>query len=115
MVYKIGNVKDLNTLPLIDETAKAILYRYVHVLSKEYGEERDTDRNDGGYVLYVPPHIPCENIKTYFDYSKHTAECVELHGEICSAMYLLNNEYMVIIVMWAVDVPAEIAKEIDNK
>lgn len=115
MVYKIGNVKDLNTLPPIDETAKSMLYRYARVLSEKYGEERDVDRDDGGYILYVAPHTACEDIKTYFDYSKHAVECVELHGEICSAMYLLNNEYMVVIVMWAFDVPAEIAKEMDNK
>lgn len=115
MVYKIGNIKDLEVLPPMDESVKAILYRYARVLSEEYGEERDVDRDDGGYILYVAPHTPCENIKTYFDYAKHTAECVELHGEVCSAMYLRNNEYMVVIVMWAVDMPTEIAKEIDEE
>ena len=115
MVYKIGNIKDLEALPLMDEGVKAILSRYARVLSEEYGEGRDVDCDDGGYILYVAPHTPCENVKAYFDYSKHTAECVEPCGDICSAMYLLNNEYMVMIVMWAFDVPAEIAKEMDNK
>jgi len=114
MVYKIGNIKDLEALPPMDESIKAILYRYTRVLSIEYGEKRDTDYDDGGYILFVTPHTPCEDIKAYFDYSKHTVECVEKYGDICSAMYLLNNEYMVIIIC-AADIPAEIAKEIDEE
>ena len=115
MVYKIGNIKDLETLPPMDENIKAILYRYARVLSTEYGEKRDTDYDDGGYILFITPHTPCDDIRNYFDYSKHTVECVGLHGDICSVMYLLDNEYMVTIVMWSADMPTEIAKEIYEK
>lgn len=114
MVYKIGNIKDLNALPPMDENIKTILYRYAQVLSKQYDEGRDTDCDDGGYILYVTPHTSCEDIKAYFDYSKYTAECVEQYEDICSAMYLLNNEYVVTIVARTKDMPIDIVNEIDE-
>ena len=111
MVYKIGNTKDFEALPPMDDNIKAILYRYARVLSVEYGEERDTDSDDGGYLLWVVPHTPFEDVKAYFDYSKHTAECVERHGDICSAMYLLNNDYVITVLARIEDTPVEILKE----
>lgn len=108
MVYKIGNMKDLARLPITDENTMKNLIEFTKVLSQEYGEDRDIDHDDGGYVLYAPKGTDCEEFKEYFDYSKNEIECVNRCGDICCAMYLLTNEYAVVIVMSISDAPMEI-------
>ena len=113
MVYKIGNISDLESIVITDENAYALLSQYAKLLSYEYGEDRNVDTDDGGYVLYATPGTKSEDIKAYFDYSKHTVESVDRFGSLVVAMYILHNEYVVLIVMSEADAPAEIIKEID--
>ena len=114
MVYKIGNINDLVALPPMEAGTMELLYHYAKVLSTEYGEQRDIN-SDGGYVLYATPYTTTEEIKAYFDYARCKAECVEQYGNLCTAMYLLNNEYAVIIVARTDDMPIEILKELDEE
>ena len=114
MVYKIGNLSDLDTLPLIDDTALELLYNHAKVLSTEYGKQRNLDASDGGFVLYATPGTKAEEVKACLDYSKHTPECVNAYGKLCEAVYLLDNDYGVVIVMSIADAPSEILNEIDN-
>lgn len=51
MVYKLGNLKDLKSLPAMDKVTYGTLFELVSVLSYEYGEDRNIDNDDGGYVL----------------------------------------------------------------
>ena len=41
MVYKLGNVSDLDGLPPMDKKTLDILREYTSTLSNEYGEGRD--------------------------------------------------------------------------
>ena len=107
MVYKIGNVSDLEELPQLEDTALELLYHYASVLTHEYGENRNIDTEDGGFVLYATSGTCAEDIKPFFDFSKAVAESVDRYGELVVAMFLLNNEYAVTIVMSASDAPQE--------
>ena len=111
MVYVLGNYKDMTSLPPLDLKTEEILFSYTSILTYEYGEERNILEDDGGIVLYAPPGTDCEEIKTYFDYTKHTPEYADRYGSICVAMYITNNEYAVVIVMSIADAPKEITKE----
>ena len=113
MVYKIGNVSDLESIAITDANAYTLLSQYARLLSYEYGEDRNVDTDDGGYVLYAMPGTNDKDIKDYFDYSKHTVESVDRFGSLVVAMYILHNEYVVLIIMSEADAPAEIIKEID--
>ncbi len=115
MVYKIGNVADLGILPLIDDTALELLYHYARILTNEYGENRNVDEDDGGYLLYIPSGTPTEEIKACFDYTKHCVESVDRFGELLGATYILNNEFAVTIILSAADAPTEILNEIDER
>ena len=115
MVYKLGNYTDMQSLPALDLKTEEILFSYTSVLSYEYGEDRNVDEDDGGFVLYAPPGTDCEEIKAYFDYSKYILEYVDVFDEVCSALYLLSNDYGVVIVMSIVDAPDEIKKEMDEE
>ena len=113
MVYKIGNVSDLESISITDANAYALLSQYARLLSYEYGEDRNVDTDDGGYVLYATPDTSCEEIKDYFDYTKHVVESADRFGSLVVAMYILHNEYVVLIVMSEDNAPEEIIKEID--
>ena len=114
MIYKIGNIKDLEDIPSMDETAKAILYHHAKVLEEQYGENRDLDLSDGGYVLYASPNTTSEELLDCFDYHRNIPESVERYKDICVATYVTNNDYCVVIVMSLDSIPAEIANEIED-
>lgn len=40
MIYKIGNLADLESLPLISDVALELLYHHASVLTHEYGENK---------------------------------------------------------------------------
>ena len=113
MVYKIGNVSDLASIAISDSKAYELLSQYARLLSYEYGEDRSVDEDDGGVVFYCTPGTSCEDIKAYFDYTKHVVESADRFGSLAVAMYILHNEYVVLIVISEDDAPEEITKEID--
>ena len=113
MVYKIGNVSDLESIPIADSLTYDLLYHYARVLTYEYGEERNIDTDDGGFILYAPSGTNTEDIKACFDYTKHTLESAECFGSLISAMYILHNEFVITIIMSADNAPIEIIKEIN--
>ena len=114
MVYKIGNATDLDMLPLIDNTALELLLHYARVLTIEYGENRNIDQDDGGYLLYAPSGTKAEEIKACFDYTKRYAESVDRFGHLLAATYILHNEFAVTIILSAEDAPTEILNEINT-
>lgn len=113
MVYKIGNVSELENIPITDGNTFELLYHYARVLTLEYGQERNINEDDGGFILYAPPSTNTENIKAYFDYTKHIVESVDRYGQLYSAMYILSNEFVVTIVGSIADVPSQFINEIN--
>ena len=113
MVYKIGNLADLANLPLIDDTALELLCHHARVLETEYGNDRG-ENSDGGYILFASSGTNAAELEPFFDVSVHTPEHVDRYGNLCEAVYLLNNDYAIVIIMSVADAPTEILKEIDN-
>ena len=113
MVYKIGNVSDLDMIPLIDDIARELLLHYSRVLTSEYGQERNINEDDGGFILYASPGTKAEEIKDYFDYTKHTVESVDRYGQLYSAMFILSNEFVVTILGSVADIPSQFINEIN--
>ena len=113
MIYKIGNIADMKKLPPLEKNFEIFLTNCARDLSKAYGEERDVDNDDGGYILYVEKDTPHDEIKKYFDYTIHTLEYANIFYEVACATYLLNNEFAVTLVMYADNLPKEIEKELE--
>ena len=115
MVYKIANVIDMAELPPLDRNTWGSVYENARILTNEYGEFRNIDYDDGGYILCVAYGTPAEELKQRFDYTKFCPEYVyrsETEPKVITAGYLLNNEFVVIIVIHESDCPAEILKEL---
>ena len=115
MVYKIGNVLDLARIPIVSDKAKEILYHFAKVLTTEYGEDRNIDTDDGGYILYATPGTDVKEIKERFDYTQNIIEYGEVFESVCYAVYIISSDYGVVLVMSTKDIPKEILKEINNK
>ena len=115
MIYKLGNIVDMKILPPIGKETWKIIYDYVSILTREYGADRNVDLDDGGYVIYASPGTRPEEIKSCFDFTKVPAEYVQWNNlenpPQCVALYLLNNEYAVVIIVSEEDVPEEIKKD----
>lgn len=112
MVYKIGNIADLSKIESADEEAMSILSYYATALSTNYGENRNIKEDDGGYLLYCTPKTTNAEIKACFDYTKYSLELLDVITSLCAAHYVLDNDYVVTIILSADDLPEEMIKQI---
>ena len=110
MIYIIGRKSEMSSLPPMDETMRRTIENFVEVLDCNYGEDRDIYNNDGGYVMYVSKGTPLSDVREVFDYTTRIPEYAEYNPPMSIAMYLLNNEYSVMLVMHADDTPMEILR-----
>ena len=115
MIYKIGTVAEAERIAFENEMAKQIVRRYASILTEEYGADRDAYASLGGYILYATEGASVEDIKAVFDYSDALPEYVDICEKICVAVYVISDDYGVVIVMSAADAPHEITKYIINK
>ena len=107
MVHIIGRKSDMATLPPINERIRQTIADFVDVLDYNYGVDRNIYNDDGGYVVYVEKGTSVEEVKKAFDYTAYTLEYAEYNPPVSVAMYLLNNEFSVILVMHSEDTPLE--------
>ena len=110
MLYKIGTVAEVERIPFENAVEKETVYRYASILTEEYGADRDVDANLGGYILYATDGTDAEEIKAMFDYSVALPEYVDICEKICVAVYVISDDYGVVIVMSIADATDEILK-----
>ena len=111
MVYKIGTVSEIASIPIKEDKAKEWIYHFTQILESEYGAERDID-SVGGYVLYVTQGSSAKEIKDIFDYTECLIELSDIVDGVCYAMYLLGDDFGVVIVASIDAMPVGILKEI---
>lgn len=110
MVYKIEGVKDLATLPPMDEDIKAIIHHHAKILTEIYGDRTVA----GGCVLFATPGTDSNALLAYFNYQHRIAEYVDRVSNFYIATFVTNNEHIVAIIASIDDAPAEIVKELDD-
>jgi len=108
MVYKLGTAEDMKMLPQLEPSLRDYIKYLLLVLDTEYGTDRDIENSDGGYVVFVTEDTPMNEIKEAFDYTRHTVEYVEVGEAYSTAVYLLNNEYTVMLIMPTEELPEEL-------
>lgn len=115
MIYKLGKRNDLKMLPSsIDSVAYGMIFEFINVIVAQYSDERDVDNSDGGYVLFATESSDLEELKSYFDYSRSIPEYVNRSGDYCCAMYLLNNDYLVTVIVKIKDAPSCISDHFEE-
>lgn len=111
MIYTIANIYDMSILPPVDRNTWISAYENACVLTNEYGDDRDPLEDDGGIVLVVAYGTSNEELRQKFNYTKHIPEFIsrsETEPRILTVGYLLNNDYMVVLVIHEYDAPPEI-------
>ena len=108
MVFKLGNVENMKMLPQLEPSLRDYIKYLLLVLDNEYGIDRDIDKNDGGYVVLVTENTAKEEVIEVFDYKNHSVEYVEVGEAYSTAVYMLNNEYTVMLIMPTNELPDEL-------
>ena len=111
MVYKIGTARELEDLPCVEPEVRKVIENDVAVLDRYYGEKRDIDNDDGGYVLYCSPGATEEELLSYFNYKAYVPEFVNPVKGYLHAVFVLSNEYAISLIMAANDAPQKLKEE----
>ena len=115
MLYRIGTVKEIK--PLYDkfhEDVIAQLYHCTKVLDDIYGVERSYLQS-GGYSLIVETAEDVLGIREIIDLDTHPCEWVDrLDEEYLSALYLLNDDFSVVVFMPIAVAPPALLKELED-
>ena len=117
MIHKLGHLRDLDDIVVEDEAILKDLTEFLSVLDNEYGEDRDVDNSDGGYVLYCEAGTSLDELEAVFNYKAVFDWSGNIKSKIpyCSTMFFLNNETAVVIVMSIEDAPENIKNEIEYR
>lgn len=118
MVFKLGNVADMNLLPSLDPILLKNIHEFLSVLDNEYGADRDVDNDDGGYVIFATKGTNVEEVSKFYDVIDSVPEWVNTiksDPDYCAALYLTNNEYVIVIIMAITDAPKSITNEISEQ
>ena len=99
MLYYVGTTKEVSMLEgrlpdrVVDEVCRGIV-----VLDAEYGEQRDYF-SEGGFSLIAETVKDLQLAKERFDPNCHLCEWATKLGDsgFCSALYLLSNEFSVML------------------
>lgn len=114
MLYKIGTMAQLATLPCqLPEPAYTELVRSVAVLDAEYGEGRDW-LTDGGCCVIVETADDLPALKQSIDYDLHPCEWATKQGEYLTALYIISNDYAIMVFMPIAAAPKAILEDLED-
>ena len=115
MLYRIGTVKEIrnlrNKLPL---EVIGQLFVCTVILDDAYGEDRDYLQS-GGYSLIAENADDLSGIRAIIDFDTHPCEWADpLDGDYLSALYLLNDDYSIVVFMPIGIAPPALRKELED-
>ena len=112
MVYRLNHLEDLEKLPFAPEGALLdCLMEFLIVLDNEYGTGRDVDHDDGGYVLLCASGTDVLEMEAHFPFSSFFPEWVIRVGretDYLAVLYMPRDEYSIVLIAAAADLPPEI-------
>lgn len=98
MLYRIGTEKEITeeVIKKLPEKVVRELLRSTVILDYEYGAERDYMLS-GGYSLIAETSSDVEEMREVIDFMEHPCEWAFLINGYISALYLLNDDYSVVV------------------
>lgn len=116
MIYKVGNIKEINNIPNLKEGEQQAITKFAKILTEMYGDDRDIDHDMGGYILFATEDTTEDEIKEEFDYSEYLVEYIEeFDNNTYAAVYLVSTEFAVVLIMSGDDFPAEIYDDAERQ
>lgn len=115
MLYRIGTEKEITEeviMRLPEEVTRELL-RSTIILDYEYGAERDYLRS-GGYSLIAENAADVEEMGAVIDFIEHPCEWAVLISGYVSALYLLNDDYSVVVFIPEDVVPEVLIEDVEE-
>lgn len=109
MIYKLAHTAEISSLPF-EPTGELYdsLFEFLQVLDNEYGEDRDVEHDNGGYVLFCTPETAAHEIEAILDLRDLAPEWVnriEHQPEYCAALFMLREDYSIVLIMSTANAP----------
>lgn len=117
MLYRIGTQKEIPALrSKLPEYAGKELSRCTAVLDIEYGAERNYLQS-GGYTLILEEEKDLAELRKTINYDTHPCEWatrIGEAGEYISALYLLNDDFSVVVLLPSAIAPDAILNDLED-
>ena len=112
MLYRIGTAKEIDSLPsVLPIHAYRELVRCTSILDYEYGVDRDY-MEVGGYSLIAETEEDIQEFKSVVDYERHFPEWTYQYDNYAAALYLMNDDFSIVIFIPLEVAPKEIMDEL---
>ena len=115
MLYKYGTVNEVYESAARFPSAVATeLLTCAIILDAEYGEDRDYEES-GGYSIVIEDASDLDKLKSIINYDTYLCEWATRLGRsgFISALYIMNNDYSLMVFMPESIAPSSITNEID--
>jgi len=117
LLYKVGTQKEIPILySKLPESIVKELLRCTAILDARYGAERDY-LESGEYMLVAENSDDLIELKRTINYDTHPCEWVNRigkDGKFISALYLMNNEYSIQVLIPTAITPNVILRELED-
>lgn len=112
MLYRIGTRNEMNSLDLpVRECVFERLQECIEILDDAYGENRDYSKK-GGYVIVAENCDDVASFKDVLDYENRPCEWVDMVSDYIIAMYLISDDYAIVVAMPVSVTPNIILQEV---
>ena len=116
MLYRICTKYDLNTIrSKLPETVYSALLYNINILDEVYGTPRNP-LTSGGYSILAETVDDLSELKSIIDYDTHPCEWairVPDSGNYLSALYIINDDFSIMLFLPAAIAPTAIHAELD--
>lgn len=117
MLYRIGTQKEIPSMrSKLPKCAIAELYRCTATLDIEYGAERNY-LESGGYTLILEEAKDLAELRKIINCDTHPCEWANRigeAGEFVSALYLLNDDFSVVVLLPTIIAPDAILNDLEE-
>ena len=115
MLYRIGTVKEIRPLyGKFPEDVIEQLHYCTRTLDAAYGPDRDYLQS-GGYSLIAETADDLSGIREIIDFDTHPCEWADrLDEAYLSALYLLNDDFSVVVFMPVAIAPPALISELED-
>lgn len=116
MLYRIGTEKEI-TEEILGKLPKEAVRELLHstfILDYEYGAQRDY-LSSGGYTLIAESKADVEEIRKVIDFETHPCEWAVKAADHVSALFLLNDDYSVVVLIPISAAPEAILKDMEEE
>lgn len=117
MLYVVGTLRETDKLETkLPDRVFTELVRGIVILDCEYGEDRNY-REYGGYSLVAETAEDVQAVKNHVDFDTHPCEWATRIGKdsgYLSALYILNDDFSIMLYLPAAVAPTVILEEVED-